>query len=470
MDWDITQRHRLETRKAPQLLTSLVSRGGAGQGAAMSFSVQAKPGSSPHLLVLQLEGRLDAHGAAELTPALDLALASAPEVLVLDFSGVDYLSSAGVRALVKAWKVQRGEGHRLSLVSMRPYVAEVLDLAGLDELVAEPIHSSGSGLGPAKLDWTRAERWAVPGKAVLQILPGEEGDAVIRIAGHIDDVLTARITEAHVRSKTFSGTAYSIGLGALGASVEACLPLMGEMITLAETMVWLPTDGNDTPDYLIPRHDRGQVTIRTGFNASLPGPFHDYAVVEADDSESGLTINGLYRVLFDFAKARRPAFRGALGLAVVADMPALLGAGVVRAPIARFAPDNGLPITDPSNYPSWFEADRTPRHRNVTGLLTGAGLDLTVDLSGFHQPSLKATFYVNPANTGSQTEMLHNHAVVFDPLPWPDSPGPVDGEVRRVIGEGTFRDMRHLLDGSTIRKALVGIQYLRDFEPDTDWG
>lgn len=238
---------------------------------------------------------------------------------------------------------------------------------------------------------------------------------------------------------------------------------------MAGTMVWLPTDGNDTPDYLIPRHDRGQVTIRTGFNASLPGPFHDYADVRAADAETGLTISGLYRVLFDFAKARRPTFRGALGLAVVAEMPALLGAGVVKAPIARFAPANGLPITDPSNYPQWFEADRTPRHRNITGLLTGAGLDLTCDLGVFDQASLKATFYVNPANTGSQTEMLHNHAVVFDPLPLAEAPGRVEAEVQRVIDAGRFLDMRHLLDGSTIRRALVGVQYIRDFEPDTAW-
>ncbi|MFQ3670831.1 MAG: STAS domain-containing protein [Verrucomicrobiia bacterium] len=430
----------------------------------MTFTARLDPNSDLHQTTLHLAGRLDAHGTTLLQPVLETALGQAPALLVLDFADVDYLSSAGVRALVSAWKKQRSVGHRMRLDHLTPYVAEVLDLAGLEDLLAGAVPPPD-----VALPWHRAEVWEAPGLATLRLLPSGEGPAFIRIAGDINDVLAARISEAHIRSKTFSDTAYSIGLGALGATVEECLPLMGEMITMAGTMVWLPTDGQDTPDYLIPRHDRGQITLRTGFNASLPGPFHDIAEVRAADPVGGLTISGLYRALFDFAKARRPAFRGALGLAVVADMPTLLGAGVVKAPIARFAPANGKLITDPSNFPHWFEADRTPRHMNVLGLLTGAGLDLTADLSGFHQPSLQATFYVNPADAGTKTEMLHNHAVVFAPQPLPELPGDINAEVRRIIETGTFRDMRHLLDSSTIRRAIVGVQYIRDFEPDTAW-
>jgi len=46
-----------------------------------------------------------------------------------------------------------------------------------------------------------------------------------------------------VKQKKFSEVTYSLGLGALGADVNEAMPLLGEMITLHGSMVWLPTDG-----------------------------------------------------------------------------------------------------------------------------------------------------------------------------------------------------------------------------------
>lgn len=74
-------------------------------------------------------------------------------------------------------------------------------------------------------------------------------------------MLYARLGEEDIRSRRFSKTEYSIGLGALGMSVNDCMPFLGEMITIGGTMVWLPTDGNDTPDFLIPKRDTGDITI-----------------------------------------------------------------------------------------------------------------------------------------------------------------------------------------------------------------
>ena len=47
----------------------------------------------------------------------------------------------------------------------------------------------------------------------------------------------ARVTPAHVFSKTFSEKAYSIGLGGLGDKLDDYFTLMGEMITIGGTMV-----------------------------------------------------------------------------------------------------------------------------------------------------------------------------------------------------------------------------------------
>ena len=49
-------------------------------------------------------------------------------------------------------------------------------------------------------------------------------------------------------------------------------------MTIGGTMVWLPTDGNDTPDFLSPKKDTGEIVIYTGVNAALEGEFNDVVV------------------------------------------------------------------------------------------------------------------------------------------------------------------------------------------------
>jgi anti-anti-sigma factor len=433
----------------------------------MNFELVSESESSQ---TLALTGRLDGHGTGLIEPALRQLAEKGPPTLTLDFAGVNYISSAGLRLLVMVSKILEKRGGSLSLTNLNPYVSDVIEMAGFKDLWSgspdqpSPGHSSFEDL---HTDWSNALHHQTE-QASLRILPWQQGESVVAVAGDIMDVLAARVNRGLVQSKHFSETEYSIGLGALGATAEECLPLMGEMITIGGTMVWLPTDGNDTPDYLIPKNDTGKVTLRTGFNASLPGPFHDLVDLRSLHHK-GLTISEVYRTLFDFARIHRPTFRGCLGLAMVAQMPTLLGAGVLKAPISDQAPANGLLITDPSNFSDWFEFDKTPRHRNITGLIAGCGLDLAMDLSHFNQTSLKATFYVNPANRGSSQEMLHNHAVIFDRRPLAETLEDLESEIARVIQHGTFRDMRHLLDSSTVSRALIGVQYITDFRPDDSW-
>lgn len=42
----------------------------------------------------------------------------------------------------------------------------------------------------------------------------------------------------------------------------------------------------------------------------------------------------------------------------------------------------------------------------------------------------------------------------------------LEREISRVVGEGSFLDMRHLLDCSTLTRALIGVSYTQDFRLD----
>ncbi len=380
---------------------------------------------------------------------------------VLDLKEVPYLSSAGIRLFVSLQKKLSAQGGQLMIAAPQPYCREVFRVAGLDQffIIFDTLEEAVRELSPVQ------DTHKIPaGQFTFHAGHDEKGH--IEVLGRIQHVLEASITPEHVWAKNFSSKEYSIGLGAMGPSVEEVMTLMGEMITIGGTMVWLPTDGNDTPDFLVPHHDSDEVVIRTGFNASLSGKFNEYVEFESASPE-GTSLSELYASLFAFARERRPDYRGSLGLAMRAEVGQVYGSGVVKAPVASQAPENGKLITDPSNYKDWFESDVTPRHRDVTGLICGIGVDLDADLSVFNQEFLNAAFYINPGNNAGESRVkLHNHGVFFKPFPLGEKPWSLEREIQSVVEEGAFVDMRHVFDKTTIIWALVGLIYVQDFAPD----
>ncbi len=428
--------------------------------------------SDEGILTIKPTGRLDAYGSKNLQQEIDSAITPQTVCAVIDMAFVEYLSSAGLRVFVSLAKKIQGANGLFGICNVPTYSRQVLNISGFGESFPE-----FSSLGEAHRRcevfvrdsqmlsaWDQLETASLP-IGEFRFIPGHESPGAIEVLGSIEDVLHSRVTVNHLCSKKFSDTEYSLGLGGLGDRVEDYFSIMGEMMTVGGTMVWLPTDGHDTADFLIPRKDHGEVTLRTGFNASISGEFNEMIYFKSADP-NGTTITDLYRAIFDQAKDRRTDYLGALGLAMRAEMGNVFGCGIRKSPVTQHAPANGEMVTHPSNFGTWFETDAQPRYQNVTGLLCGCGIDLTTDLAAFDHAQMGLAFYVNPANPGAANQQLHNHAVFFSPLPMPDKAVSVEREIERVVNTGDFMDMRHLLDASTVKSAIIGVSYTQTFRQD----
>ena len=238
------------------------------------------------------------------------------------------------------------------------------------------------------------------------------------------------------------------------------LEIMGEMITIGGTMVWLPTDGHNTPDFLIPATDTGMVTIHTGFNVALDGNFHDIIFAESKSSE-GFTMDELYSSLFQMASGMKPSFRGIISLAIQADIGGLYSSEIKISPIKKFAPKNHEMIMHHDNVQSWMNISNTPLFQGETMVSFGVGVDLASDLSSFDEDALGSLFYMHPANIGNKEMLLHNHGVVFKHILLEKNKN-LDGQIRKIVKNGEFLDMCHLLDNSRVKTALIGVSYISD--------
>jgi anti-anti-sigma factor len=85
--------------------------------------------------VVRISGSVDGLTADALQTALQEQIETGGARLVGDLSGVEYTSSAGLRALLAALKLARQKGGDLRLAAVRPAVLRVLELSGFTSIL-----------------------------------------------------------------------------------------------------------------------------------------------------------------------------------------------------------------------------------------------------------------------------------------------------------------------------------------------
>lgn len=85
--------------------------------------------------IISLSGSIDAMTAPKITEFIQGQIANGNVKLVMDMSGVDYTSSAGLRVLLGAIKETRAKSGDLRLAGIRPDVQKVLNLSGFSNIL-----------------------------------------------------------------------------------------------------------------------------------------------------------------------------------------------------------------------------------------------------------------------------------------------------------------------------------------------
>src|ERR1700757_1191825 len=83
--------------------------------------------------VLSLKGEIDLHVSPSVTASLNQMIEKKPERLVVDLSGVPYIDSAGLAALIGAMQEVEGYGGKFLLAGLQETVRAVLESSRLDQ-------------------------------------------------------------------------------------------------------------------------------------------------------------------------------------------------------------------------------------------------------------------------------------------------------------------------------------------------
>jgi len=97
--------------------------------------MQINTRTSNDIHIVAIAGSLDSTTSPEAQKSLDAVVAGAKKV-VLDFSQLDYISSAGLRVLLGAAKQLRASGGKLGMFGLNQSVKEVFEISGFATILS----------------------------------------------------------------------------------------------------------------------------------------------------------------------------------------------------------------------------------------------------------------------------------------------------------------------------------------------
>lgn len=88
-----------------------------------------------NISIFKLNGRLDSNTSQGLEKKIFDSISNGSKNIIVEFKDLDYISSAGLRVILKATKALKREDGKIMLCDMQDYVKEVFEIAGFDSIL-----------------------------------------------------------------------------------------------------------------------------------------------------------------------------------------------------------------------------------------------------------------------------------------------------------------------------------------------
>ena len=384
----------------------------------MESKLKIRPGPAGAEQRLFLEGRLDAGGAGQLDEYLNGLVREGCHRIILDMSGVDYISSAGIRILVGQYKKVGAIGGLFVLDELSAPVKDVLQMVGMIHILTRQDKPESEAIP--------AESWSV-NRAGFRFVREEvsTGGMSLTPAGDPSKTVRAAFTEKEDRLIRITGNRFGLGIGAIGSGYSDCRSRYGEFLALGEAIVYKPSDGSRVPDYTV-RTGQLEPEIHALTALIAEGSFTYRVPFEPLEAGTGLNLSELAEVLSEVAQNEHIVF------VVIGENAGLVGVGLNAPPV------EGQPLFD-------FPAIRESVHFTTEPAYARI---LTVMFGVYsRQPQAEIAGHLRPVKPGSEAG-IHAHAAVFPFQALPKGEMLPGRLVRHLFETSIAEDVLHLIHDS----------------------
>lgn len=387
---------------------------------------------------LHLQGRLDREWAEHLSYTLENLLQTGVRSVILDFSGVTYVSSAAIRVVTR-WQQElallRGN---VQVTSLLPPVRETLLVAGWDPGFDSTETPAFSTRDLRRSSWQATADIATSGQYELSsCLP--VGTLVCRLHGNPGQLVQAPIGPGDCSVVAFPDSTFGLGVGAIGSSYEECHGRLGELVAVAGCVAYFPTDGARKADYLV---SSGRVAPRAVLASGLTceGGFSKLVRFSTQAEAEAVPLSELA------ATGLKAVGGGVAGMVIAAETAGLAGAKLRRSPASDAAP---VRFEVPA-LREWLSFAPQRTYPKATTLIVGVVA---------RAPKGPIAQHLRPLE-GSDGLYGHFHAAVFSYYPLPQRTVELSVLLEGLFANHELRDVLHLVSdnrdtGGVEESALV---------------
>lgn len=97
--------------------------------------MQIKTDVNNHILVIFLSGRLDTITSPQLEEEINHCKFDEIDTIIINMKELEYISSAGLRVILKLHKKMTAQGGQLKLINVNDMVMEIFDMTGMSDFL-----------------------------------------------------------------------------------------------------------------------------------------------------------------------------------------------------------------------------------------------------------------------------------------------------------------------------------------------
>lgn len=271
---------------------------------------------------VQVRGRLDAAWADHLSTELSDLVRAGSHRIRLDLSELDYVSSAGIRVLIK-WRNRLAElGGAFVVANPSKPVLDLLKMTHLDkvlmtEQVAPTPREAPKEAQQVETDVARFEIHELERDAALEC----------EVLGEPELLPGATYGEGQSAKTEFPAASFGLGIGAFGSDFGDCRSRFGEFLAVAGAAAYMPTDGTTVPDFMVATGTLiPDLQVLSGLRCT--GHFSHLVRFDSVQPDGAVGVSHLAE------QALEVVGNGASGLVILAETSGLVGASLRRPPTA----------------------------------------------------------------------------------------------------------------------------------------
>ncbi|MGE4569311.1 MAG: STAS domain-containing protein [Bacteroidales bacterium] len=298
----------------------------------MNTPLQITEETTPDGIRLKIEGRIDGYWAGHLEEQLEKSFRAGHYRIGLDLEGVHYISSMGIRLLIKFNKQFQEVNGRFGLLKSSAEVKTVLDMVGLSTLLNLPSEAAREADSEWKSLLKAQVRFEI--KEEKAIAPLE-----CSISGNPEAVFQTPASHSTCSKISFHTGVYGVGLGAIGKDFDDCRDRFGEFMGMGNAVVYQPPGHRLTPDYVI---QQGNLIpeINVLYGILFQGEFSHLIHFSPIEGEVSLSMSQLVDTVAEITGFR------SFAMVMLAETAGIVGSSLNVSPLS--GPSNGSLFTFPA--------------------------------------------------------------------------------------------------------------------------